>query len=89
MTPTPAFTRAVAVMSAAASDLNDELTIIMNCAAIELDHADADARPNLVELRGAAQRCIWKAAGMANYAARRGARQRTAMAMERLILEDQ
>ena len=65
--------RTSAVAAAAAHDLNNELTIIVNCAswamlALEPGHP---ARPFLHDLQGAAQRCVWKASGLLNYTARR------------------
>ena len=68
--------RACAVAAAAAHDLNNELTVILSSVtdsilALEPGHP---ARPLLLELRSAAQRCAWKASGLLNYSARRGAR---------------
>jgi hypothetical protein len=81
--------RAYAVAAAAAHDFNDELTVILNSingslAAIEPGHP---ARQLLLDLRGAAQRCAWKASGLLNYSAGRGARP-TAAPLERLIQTD-
>ena len=42
------------------------------------------ARQILLQLRGAAQRCAWKASGLLNFTARRGARP-SAASMESLI----
>jgi hypothetical protein len=80
--------RACAVAAAAAHDLNDELTIIVNSASFTLETLEPGhpARPVLLDLQRAAQRCIWKASGLLNYGARRGARP-TRVSMERLILE--
>jgi hypothetical protein len=80
--------RACAVAAAAAHDLNDELTIIVNTtsnslATLEPGHP---ARPYLLELQRSAQRCVWKTSGLLNYGARRGVRPSNAP-MERLILE--
>jgi len=66
--------RACAVAAAAAHDLNNELTVILisvtKCiAALEPGHP---ARPFLLDLRGAAQRCAWKASGLLNYSASTG-----------------
>src|ERR1035438_609816 len=44
------------------------------------------ARPLLLDLQRAAQRCVWKASGLLNYSARRGSPPVNA-SMERLILE--
>jgi len=62
-----------AVAAAAAQDLNNELTIIVNCASwamltLEPGHP---ARPFLHDLQGAAQRCVWKASGLLNYSTQR------------------
>ena len=80
--------RACAVAAAAAHDLNDELTIIVNTTSTSLETLEAGhpARPYLIELQRSAQRCIWKTSGLLNYGARRGARPVSAT-MERLILE--
>lgn len=68
--------RACAVAAAAAHDLNNELTVILssvtNCILIcEPGHP---ARPLLLDLQSAAQRCAWKASGLLNFSARRGTR---------------
>ncbi|HEY2012633.1 MAG TPA: hypothetical protein VGH38_03980 [Bryobacteraceae bacterium] len=68
--------RACAVAAAAAHDLNNELTVILSSVtdsilALEPGHP---ARSLLLDLRSAAQRCAWKAAGLLNYSARRGVR---------------
>ena len=80
--------RACAVAAAAAHDLNDELTIIVNTTSFSLETLEPGhpARPLLLELQRAAQRCVWKASGLLNYGARRGIRPVNA-SMERLILE--
>ena len=80
--------RISAVASAAAHDLNDELTIIMNGAALSIEELEPDhpARPLLDEIRWAAERCVWKTSGLLNFGARRGVRPVPA-SMERLILE--
>jgi hypothetical protein len=81
--------RARAVAMAAAKDLNDELTIIVNCAAETLARMDADdpLRPSILDLRTAAQRCAWKASGLLNWGARSGIKPE-AVSMERLVLWD-
>jgi len=68
--------RAGAIAQAAGSDLNDELTIIFSCISEALNALAPDdpIRPLLLEARGAAQRCAWKASGLLNFAVRRGAR---------------
>ena len=80
--------RACAVAAAAAHDLNDELTIIINTAACTLETLEPGhpARPLLIDLERAAQRCIWKASGLLNYGMRRGTGP-VNVSMERLILE--
>ena len=80
--------RACAVAAAAAHDLNDELTIIVNTTSSSLQTLEPGhpARPYLLELQRSAQRCVWKTSGLLNYGARRGVRPGNAT-MERLILE--
>ena len=82
--------RSLAVSSAAAHDLNDELTILLNGAALCLaDLMPGDPlRPLVLEMQKAAQRCAWKTSGLLNYSARRGTRP-VGVSMERLILESQ
>lgn len=67
--------RVCAVAAAAAHDLNNELTVILSSVtssilALEPGHP---ARPFLLDLQSAAQRCAWKASGLLNYTARHGA----------------
>lgn len=80
--------RACAVAAAAAHDLNDELTIIVNTASSSLETLEPGhpARPLLLELQRSAERCVWKASGLLNYGVRRGTRPVHA-SMEHLILE--
>jgi hypothetical protein len=80
--------RACAVAAAAAHDLNDELTVIVNSVSCSLQTLEPGhpARGLLLEAQSAAQRCVWKTSGMLNYAARRGARP-AGVPMERLVLE--
>ena len=78
--------RASAVAAAAAHDFNDELTVILSSvsgsiAALEPGHP---ARPLLLDLQGAAQRCAWKASALLNFGARRGVRP-AATPLERLL----
>jgi hypothetical protein len=82
--------RACAVAAAAAHDFNDELTIIVNTTLHSLETLEPGhpARPLLLDLERAAQRCVWKASGLLNYGARRGCRP-VNVPMERLILESQ
>jgi hypothetical protein len=81
--------RVCAVAAAAAHDLNDELTVILSSVtdalrALEPQHP---ARPLLLDLQAAAQRCAWTASGLLNFAARRGARP-SAATLDRLVAED-
>jgi hypothetical protein len=80
--------RAYAVALAAASDFNDELTVILNGVSESLGSLDEDhpARELLLDLQGAAQRCVWKAEGLLQFSARRGARP-SAATLESLIEE--
>lgn len=66
--------RACAVASAAAHDLNNELTVILSsvCAAMAELGPKHPARHLLVQARSSAQRCAWKASGLLNFSARRG-----------------
>jgi hypothetical protein len=68
--------RACAVAAAAAHDLNNELTVILSSVTNTISTLEPGhpARPLLLELRSAAQRCAWKASGLLNYSARGGAR---------------
>lgn len=74
ITPQTAATRALAVSMAAASDINDELTTILNS-------------DDLAEIRAAARRAAWKTDGLLQYAVRRGG-QAVNVPMEKLIPED-
>ena len=78
--------RNCAVAAAAAHDWNDELTVILSSVEnlLETVGPESPARHVLLELRGAAQRCAWKASGLLNFTARRGARP-SAASMESLI----
>lgn len=80
--------RVCAIASAAAHDLNDELTIMLNCAnfAIAACEPGHPARPFLDEIQWASQRCVWKTSGLLNYGARQGVRP-VPIPMERLMLE--
>lgn len=75
--------------AAAAHDLNDELTVILTSVSDTIRRLAPDdpARCLLLDLQSAAQRCAWKASGLLNFTARRGARP-SAAALERL-LEDE
>ena len=65
----------VAVPAAAAHDLNEELTIILNAAAaaLALTELGHPVRPMLKELQAAAMRTSWRACAMLSWARRRGA----------------
>lgn len=78
--------RTCAVAAAAAHDWNEELTVILSGvdSLLETVHTDGPTRHLLLELRGAAQRCAWKASGLLNFTARRGVRP-SAASMESLI----
>lgn len=78
--------RNAAVMLAAGHDFNNDLTIIFSIIQAVDDRTDENDpdHVNLMEAKAAAQRCIWKASGLMNYAAKIGA-PRTRMAFERLI----
>jgi hypothetical protein len=80
--------RICAVAAAAAHDLNDELTVILSSvtSSIHAVAADHPARPMLLDLQSAAQRCAWKASGLLNFSARSGARASSA-SLERMIEE--
>ena len=78
--------RNCAVAAAAAHDWNEELTVILSSVETLLERVGpgSPARQILLDLRGAAQRCAWKASSLLNFAARRGIRP-SAVTMERLI----
>jgi len=78
--------RICAVAAAAAHDLNNELTVILSSVtssilALEAGHP---ARPLLLELQSAAQRCAWKTSGLLNYTSRHGV-QPAAATLESLL----
>ena len=79
---------AYAVAAAAARDFNDELTVILSSVSESLESLEEDhpARLSLMDLQGAAQRCVWKAAGLLQFSARRGTRP-SAAPLDRLIDE--
>jgi hypothetical protein len=64
--------RACAVAAAAAHDFNNELTVILSGVNEVLDALGAQhpSRPVLLEIRAAAQRCVWKASGLLTFSAR-------------------
>jgi hypothetical protein len=78
--PDPGAGRAYAIIAAAARDLNDELTVILNGiahAAAELD-ADDVMQARLAEAQDAAGRCARMAEMLIRFVARHGARSTTA-----------
>jgi len=66
--------RAATISAAVAHDLNNELTIILSTVVVGIAVTDPGhkARPLLLELRSAAQRCAWVASGLLNHSARAG-----------------
>ena len=60
------------VAATAAHHLNDELTVIVNSVNESLRRLEPGhpSRAYLLDLRAAAQRCVWKASGLLNYCAR-------------------
>jgi hypothetical protein len=66
--------RASAVAAAAAHDINDEMTIILNSAWVSLQLLEPGhpARLFLYDLSAATQRCIWKTSAVLNYTSRCG-----------------
>jgi len=64
--------RACAVAAAAAHDLNNELTVIVNSVTRALGTVDTEhpAHRLLLDLQASAQRCAWKASGLLNFSAR-------------------
>jgi len=78
--------RACAVAAAAAHDWNDELTLILSGLdnLLKSTGTEDPSREELMELRGAAQRCAWKASGLLNFTARSGARP-SAASLESLL----
>lgn len=67
--------RANAVAAAAAHDLNDEMTIILNStsASLKLLEPGHPARLLLYDLSAAVQRCVWKTSTMLKFGKRGGA----------------
>jgi hypothetical protein len=68
--------RANAVAAAAAHDINDEMTIILNSAwaSLKLLEPGHPARLLLCDLSAAAQRCVWKTSTMLKFSERVGGR---------------
>jgi len=80
---------AYAVAAAAAHDFNNELTVILNSVsnsirALEPGHP---ARPQLLELQDAAERCLRTTSGLLAYTSRRGVKNR-GYSLETLITAD-
>lgn len=75
--------------AAAAHDFNDELTVILSSVTTTIRSLAPDhpVRPLLLDLQSAAQRCAWKASGLLNFTAQRGARP-SAATMERLVEDE-
>ena len=80
--------RVCAIAAAAAHDLNDELTIILNGASLSIAELEPGhpARSLVREIQWAAERCVWKTSGLLNYGVRHGIRP-VPIPMERLMLE--
>ena len=78
--------RAYAIATAAAHDLNDELTVILSSVtnSIKTLEPGHPARPLLLDVQGAAQRCAWMATTLLSYGARKGVRPAPA-SVERLV----
>jgi signal transduction histidine kinase len=78
--------RACAIAAAAAHDLNDELTVILSSVSNSIQSIEPGhpARPLLLDVRNAAQRCAWMASSLLSFSARRGVRP-TAAKAERLV----
>jgi glucan phosphorylase len=78
--------RAYLIAAAAARDFNDELTVILNSLDAVLEHLEEGhpALPLLNDLQGAAQRCVWKTAGLLEFSVRRGIPP-SIMRLERLL----
>lgn len=60
--------------SAAAHDLNNDLTVILSSVSSSIQTLEPGhpARPLLLDLQSAAQRCAWKASGLLNFSAHHG-----------------
>ncbi len=89
MEPLTRADRICAVAAAAAHDLNDDLTVILSSVTTSIRALPPDhpARPTLLDLQSAAQRCAWTASGLLNFSARKGARP-SAATFERLTAEE-
>jgi hypothetical protein len=75
------------VAMAAARDINDELTIIINGAteALAMCEVGDPARIPLLEISACAQRCAFKTAKLLTYASRAGMLRPSPMSLEMLI----
>lgn len=81
--------RAWTVAAAAGSELNDEITILVNALA-ELDRAYPHARGDpvefpLIEMRAAAQRCKWIAGDLLGFGQRGGVIIRRCVSLKTLM----
>jgi hypothetical protein len=74
------------VAAAAAREFNDELTIILTSLEEVLEYLEDGhpALPLLFDLQSAAQRCVWKTAGLMEFGTRRGGQPTTAR-LEQLL----
>ena len=86
MQPLSRADRVCAVAAAAAHDLNEELTIILTVLSLAL-RDDEIEHEMLIEAQHAAQRCAWKAMGLLNFSARKGARP-SSVTLEKLIEDE-
>jgi hypothetical protein len=82
----PSNAKAIAVLVAASSDINDELAIAMSSIQESMEYVEDDdpIRPYLLDLRSALQRMAWKSSEMLNYASRNGGKAMGA-SLERII----
>jgi hypothetical protein len=82
----PSTQKAIAVIVAGSSDLNDELAIAMSSIQESMEYVEDDdpIRPYLLDLRSALQRMAWKSSEMLNYASRNGGKAMGA-SLERII----
>jgi hypothetical protein len=80
--------RSYAVAAAAAREINDELTVILNSVSesLEIIGKDDPVHVLLLDLQSSAQRCVHKAERLLQFSARRGTRPSAAL-METLIDE--
>ena len=64
--------RTAIVAAAAAHDFNNDLTVILSgvTEALRCLEAGHPSRAYLLDLRAAAQRCVWRASGLLNFSAK-------------------